>query len=57
MNRMLVFVIAAVAFVVAFILVFVLGYKKSGFESVSPEVFSSRLAEQADVQLVDVRTA
>ena len=57
MNRMLVFVIAAVAFVVAFILVFVLGYKKSGFESVSPEAFSSRLSEQADVQLVDVRTA
>ena len=57
MNRMLVFVIAAVAFVVAFVLVFVLGLKKPGFESVSPEVFSNRLSEQADVQLVDVRTA
>ncbi|MBQ7181590.1 MAG: rhodanese-like domain-containing protein [Bacteroidaceae bacterium] len=53
---MLVIVIAAVVFAVAFVLVFVLNAEKSGFESVPPEVFSSRLSEQADVQLVDVRT-
>ena len=57
MKKMFVFIIAAVVFAVAFILAFVLGSKKADFESVSPEVFSSRLATESGAQLVDVRTA
>ena len=57
MNKMFVFIIAAVVFAVAFILAFVLGSKKADSESVSPEVFSSRLATESGAQLVDVRTA
>lgn len=57
MNRIIALAVAAVVFVIAFALVFVLGSRKARFESVSPEAFSSLLAEDADAQLVDVRTA
>ena len=57
MNKMFVISIAVVALAVALALVVVLGSKKTSFESVSPEVFSSRMSEGTDVQLVDVRTA
>ena len=49
--------LAAVAFVAALLLVFVLGSRQEDFESVAPEEFSSQLAEEAEAQLVDVRTA
>ncbi len=57
MNKMFVIIIAAVVFAVALALVFVLGSKKASFESVSPEAFSSQLADEPGAQLVDVRTA
>ena len=57
MNKMFVIIIAAVVFAIALALVFVLGSKKASFESVSPEAFSSQLANEPGAQLVDVRTA
>ncbi len=57
MNKMFVIIIAAVVFAVALAFVFGLGSKKASFESVSPETFSSQLADEPSAQLVDVRTA